>query len=907
VIRPGIRRLFRLGLGRREDVERETDEEIRAHLERRAEELEGRGLSPEEARAEARRRFGDPEVARAHLLRAASRRERRIRLRDRLDSLRRDVRHAWRTAAGEPGLTGVVVLVIALGVGANAAMFGVLDRLLLRGPEQVTAPRSLVRFSYSATVPGEGTYADNSFGYVTYTTLRDHSRGLSGVAAYSESHGVLGQGLDAAPIRVGSATADFFPLLGTVPSLGRFFDAEEDRPGSARRVAVLGHALWESRFGADPAIVGRTVRIDGGSYTVVGVARAGFTGVELGRVDAWLPMSLRQHSPNWATTWHAQWLRVVARLAPGVMRERASAEATRAFRAAYTGGEEAVAHAELHADPLSYDDSGRESMQVTVARWLIGVALVVLLVAVANVTNLLLARALRRRREVSLRLALGISRGRLVRLLVGESLLLAVLGGAAALAVVPVVGGIVRRTLLPGVEWAGGTLDGRVLAFAGLLTLVTGLATGLAPALRAGRQDVTASLRSGIREQGHAASRLRSWLAVAQSALSVLLLVGAGLFVRSLQRARGVDLGFEPDRVLVVSPDWSEPGPAAAPTPEEADRRRARREAFFAAALAKARRLPGVDRAAVTVGTPFRSWFTVRLRVGGMDSVPILPGGGPYIQAVSPDYFATMGLSLLKGRAFGPGDHRGSEPVAVVSRTMASTLWPGGDAIGRCLLIGRAERLPCARVVGVVEDSHRYALHEKTSMQYYIPLGQEHGFGGARLVVRPRGDPEAQIAALRKALASLDGTVLYLQIRTLENAIDPQYRPWRLGATLMGAFGILALVIATVGLYSLLAYMVADRRHEVGIRMALGAGRGDILRLIIGRGIGLVLSGLAVGGLLAAVLGPRLKRLLFEVSPLDPLTFATSAGALFAVAVLACAIPARRATGVDPARVLRSD
>jgi len=906
VIRRGVRRLFRLRTGRREDVELETDEEIREHLRRRAEELQRRGLSPEEARAEALRRFGDPERAREVLVRAATRRERRIRVRDGLDALHQDTRQAWRSAAGEPGLTLVVALLIALGVGANAAMFGILDRLLLRGPEHVAQPGRLARFSYTATVPGEGTWSDDAFGYVTYTALRDHARGLAGVAAYSETHGVLGEGANATAVRVGHATADFFPLLETTPDRGRFFGAADDRPGAARHVAVLGHSLWESRFGGDPSVLGRTVRVDGEAYTVIGVARSGFTGVELEPVDAWLPMSLSQHSPNWATSWQLQWLQVVARLAPGVDRKRASAEATRAFRAAYPGDEPAVEHATLHADPLSYDDSGHESMQVAVARWLLGVSLVVLLVACANVANLLLARALRRRREIGVRLALGISRGRLVRLLVGESLLLALLGGGAALAVAPLVGGLVRRTLLPGVEWARGPLDGRVLLVAAVLTLAAGLATGLVPALRAGGNDATASLRSGLGEPGPSASRARSWLAAGQAALSVLLLVGAGLFIRSLQRARGVDLGFDAARVLVVSPDWSEPGPMAASTPEEADRRRARREAFFAAALARTRRLPGVEDAAVTVGTPFRSWFTVRLRVEGVDSVPVLPGGGPYVQAVSPGYFATMGIPVLRGRAFGTGDHRGSEPVALVSRTMARTLWPEGDAIGHCLLIGRGDP-PCARIVGIVGDVHRQGLHEKTSMQYYVPRGQERGFGGARLVVRSRGDPGALVGPLRKTLAGLEPTVLYLQVQTLESAIDRAYRPWRLGATLIGAFGLLALVIAAIGLYSLMAYMVAERSHEVGIRMALGAESADILRLVVGRGVGLVAVGLAVGGLLAAAIAPRLRDLLFEVSSLDPITYVASAGALLAVALAACAIPARRAASVDPARVLRAD
>ncbi|HKK08187.1 MAG TPA: ABC transporter permease, partial [Gemmatimonadota bacterium] len=619
MIRPGIRRLFRLRLGRRRDVERDTDEEIRAHLEMRAEALERRGLSREEAVAEARRCFGDLDAARERLLRAAGRRERRVRWRDRLDGLRQDLRHAWRSIGSEPGLTAVVVLVVALGVGANAAMFGILDRLLLRGPEHVVDPGRVVRFSYHTTVPGRGRLSDNTFGYAAYAALRDHAEGLDGVGAYSEGAGVLGTGADAEQVRVDHATAGFFPLLGVGPAAGRFFGPPEDRPGDARRVAVLGHSLWKERFGGDRSVLGRAVRIDGDAYTVVGVAPEGFTGVRLQRVDAWLPMSLRHPTDDWTTTWQAQWLKVVARLGPGVTRERAGVAATAAFRAAYTGDEEPLERAELRADPLSYDDSGHESMEVAVSRWLVGVSLIVLLVACANVANLLLARALRRRREVSVRLALGISRGRLVRLLLGESLALALLGGLAALAVIPVVGRLVRATLLPDVAWSGTAVDGRVLAVAGALTLVTGLAAGLLPALQAGRHDVAGSLGAGMREEGQGTSRLRSGLAAAQAALSVLLLVGAGLFVRSLVHARGVDLGFEPGRVITVRPDWTVPGPMAAPTAEEAERRRARRQVYFDRALARIRRLPEVERAAVSVGLPFRMWFTVRLRVPGLD------------------------------------------------------------------------------------------------------------------------------------------------------------------------------------------------------------------------------------------------------------------------------------------------
>ncbi len=905
--RPGIRRLFHLGLGRKDVVARETDEEIAAHLALRAEQLERQGMSPEAARAEARRRFGALDAARRDLRRAAQRRGDRVALRNWFDGWRQDVRHAWRSVITEPGFTAVVVIVIALGVGANAAMFAILDRLLLKGPEHVREPRRLTRLSYAATVPGLGRFSDNTFGYVTYTIMRDGARGFSGVAAYSETDAILGEGEHAEPIRVGHATADFFPLLDVGPALGRFFDASEDRPGAARRVVVLGNGIWRRRFGGDAAVVGRTVPIDGASYTVIGVAPEGFTGVELRRVDAWLPMSLREVTAGWPTAWDAQWLKVVARLAPGLTAADASAEATRAFRAAYTGDEEPMKQAAIVANPLWYDDAGNESVEVAVSRWLIGVSLVVLLVACANVANLLLARALRRRREVGVRLALGISRGRLARLLLAESLMLAALGGAAALLMVPLAARLVRHTLLPSVEWTGPPVDPRVLAVAIGLTVFTGLVAGLVPALQAGSRNLIGALRAGVHADGVRTSRLRAALAVAQAAFSVLLLVGAGLFVRSLRQARAVDLGVEPERVLVVDGNWATAGPST--TPDEQERRRVRAASFYDAALAHARRMPEVERAAIAVGTPFHSSFQVRLRVPGRDSIPRLPGGGPKIQAVSPGYFATVGLALLSGRVFDAGDHEGSEPVTVVNATMAATLWPDGDAIGHCVQIGRDEDPPCARVVGIVEDAHRFRLRERPAMQYYVPLGQERrlGFGGSALLVRPYGDPEALVQPLRSALMTDDPGLLWLDIETLESALDPQLRPWRLGATLIGTFGLLALVIAAVGLYSLIAYMVTSRTHELGVRLALGARRLDVVRVVVRSGLTLVTAGLVIGVVLAATLVTRVQHLLFDVSPHDPAVYLTAVGVLIAAAAVACIAPARRATRVDPMVALRAD
>ncbi|HEX6199031.1 MAG TPA: ABC transporter permease, partial [Thermoanaerobaculia bacterium] len=717
MIRPGVRRLFRLGTRHRDVIEREIDQEIEAHVRSRAEQLEARGLPPEEARAEALRRFGSLEEARDRMLRAAARRERRLGLRGWADALAQDLHHAWRGIATDRGLAAVVVAVIALGIGANAAMFGILDRLLLSGPDHVREPERVVRIAATVDVPGMGAFTSTYFGHVTYALLRDHAESFQAVAAYAyspESETTAGRGEAAERILAAHATWDLFPLLGARPWIGSYFGPEEDRPG-APPVVVLGHGWWQRRFGSDPDVIGETVTVDGQPHTVVGVAPRGFTGVELGPVDAWLPMAHRSSriTDDWQTAWDAQWLKVVGRLAPEVTRERAAAEATRLFRNAYDGSEEPFREAHLSPDPLWHDPDGGEAMEVAVARWLLGVSLVVLLVAAANVANLLLARALRRRREVAVRLALGVSRARLVRLVLAQSLLLALAGGLAALAVVPPIAALVRATLLPDVEWTAPLVSGRIALVAVGLALATGLLTGLVPAIRGSRHDLTAPLRGGAYTGGPPSSRLRNVLAVAQAALSVVLLVGAGLFVRSFVEARTADLGVETERVIRVSASW--PRAERRWTPDAFESDRARMGRYYDDALERARRVPGVAEAAIAVGTPFGSSFQVRTRVPGRDSLPQLPGGGPYIQAVTPGYFPTVGLELLAGRSFTAADRPGSERVAVVNRTMARALWPGQgpgeDALGKCLLVRAREdeEPPCTRVVGVVEDAHRRA------------------------------------------------------------------------------------------------------------------------------------------------------------------------------------------------------
>jgi predicted permease len=900
----GFRRLFRLPPSPA-SLARELEEEVQFHLESYAEELRARGLSPEAARAEAARRFGDLDAARAEIGAVDRRRLRGVRRREYGEALRQDLRDAWRGLRREPGLALVVVLTLALGIGANAAMFGVLDRLMLSGPPHVVDADRVFRLY--ATRTDEGARRTSSgFSYATYEAVRAGAPAFSRLAAYTLPGEVaVGRGEDVEPLKISYATASLFPLLGTRPALGRFYGPAEDTPPAGAPVVVLGYEAWQRRFAGDSSVVGRSLSLVGRPYTVVGVAPRGFGGAEQEPVDLWAPVSSDPSppTPDWPTSRNARWVHVVGRLAPGATLQRAALEATTVERRAHAaaGAPAGERDVDVSARPLWFDRSGKESLEVLVSRWLVGVAVVVLLVACANVANLLLARSLRRRREVAVRVALGIRRGRLVRLFLAEGMLLAGAGGAAGLLLAYWGGQFLRATLLANMAWAGPPVDARVLVLAGAATLVTGLLVSLLPAVQASRPNLVAALREGTPGAG-VRSRLRAGLTIAQAALSVVLLVGAGLFAASLQNVRQLRLGIDTDRVLLVTLTY----PRLTELPEaQRAAERARRAALRAELHERLRRVPGVAGTAASAGVPFHSGLGVDVRAEGHDSLPVLPGGGPYVSAVTPDYFATAGTRVLRGRAFTAADRQGAEPVALVSATMARVLWPRGDAIGRCLYVG-ADTAPCARIVGVAEDVHRFQLREEPALQYYVPLEQVP-MGGAVTMVRAAGDPAALVPVIRRGVQQVDPSVRYVTTQLLQDAVSPKMRPWRLGAALFGLFGVLALVVAAIGLYSVMSYATAQRTREMGVRLALGARPGDVGRLVIRSGFTLAAAGIALG-VLAAVAGGRwAEPLLFDTSPRDPTVLGGVALALLAVAVVASTLPAWRAARIAPATALRTD
>ncbi len=887
-------------LFRRKAWERELEEELEFHQDLEAMHQAHAGLGEDAAQLAARRRLGSPTYYREEA--------RRMTGFGFLASAAQDLRFVARSLRREPVFAGFVVLTLALGIGANAAMFGVVDRLLLRGPEHVRDPERVVRLYLTDHPPGMRQYTTGTLGYVSYEVLRAGTHSFDGLAVYNRNDVTMGRGAEAQELRASYVTAGFFPLLGVRPILGRFFGAQEDATTGAQPVAVISYGLWQRAFGRSPQVLGSTVAIGDEPYAVVGVAPKGFTGPELGRVDLWLPMSILgprvTPGQDWTHAWNAQWLGVIGRLKPEITREQAGADATAAHRRAYGDNPSGsfTAEARLTLAPLGANERGEEPGETTVSRWLVGVTLVMLLIACANVVNLLLARAVRRRREVTVRIALGVGRWRLVRLLLAESVSLAVAGSVAGLAIALVLASLVRAVLLPDIEWTAAPVDGRVLALAIGMALITGVVIGLVPALRAARADVATGLKAGVREGGGQRSRLRSGLMVAQAALSVVLLVGAGLFVRSLWNVRALDLGLEPDRVLAVDIHW--PSMGRITDPDARLRERARQADFYQRAMARLQRLPGVEHAALTIGMPFQSSFGLGLRVPGRDSLPRLPGGGPNISAVTADYFATMGTRLLRGRTFTPQDRAGSERVAIVSDVMARTIWPEQDPLGECLLINDQ---PCARIVGVVADARRFRLREDPHMHYYVPLGQETGIGGTMLLVRPLGNPEAFAGTVRRALLEMDPELGYVEAQSLQQIIDPQVRPWKLGAAVFGLAGVLALVVAAVGLYSVLSYLVEQRTQEIGVRMALGARVGNIVRLVLRDSVGMTLLGITIGAVGALIGGRFLQPLLFEASPSDPSVFATVALSLTVVAVIAGVLPAWRANRVDPMEALRAE
>ena len=901
---PGVRRTFHEPGRHPQD---EVDDEFAFHLEMRTRDLIRDGWAPEAARREALRLFGDLADARTYCQDLTERRERHTMRMELFDRVRQDLTFAARSLRRAPGFTLAAVITLALGVGANVTMFGIVDRLLLLPPPHVSAPELVRRLYFAETRDGKEQIQPH-IGYPQYEALVETMQGVATVSAYYTTDVVLGESGSARRAKVTLATSTFLPSLGVRPVAGRFFTADEDLPPTGARVAVISQTLWETGYGGDRRAIGRAVTIAGRRFEIIGVVPAGFNGVDATPVDAWVPVSTMGEDvvgqfieAQWHQARNVGWLRGVARL----RNEDAFAQAERlattgqrnALEARWSAARADSLRPRATLEPLLVERGPDRTPSARIALWLAGMSLLVLLIACANVANLLLARALRRQREIAVRVALGAGRGRLVAQLITEGMVIAVLGGIAALFVAHTGGGLVRGILVPGVDWGATLFDGRTLALAAAAVIGTGLLIGLVPALHAGDINLVGSLKAGVREGGSRRSRTRASLVVMQAALSLVLLVGAGLFLRSLHNARSVELGFVADRVLTVNLDLT----GAGYSNEES-------MALYDQLYERMAKFPGVERASLAFTEPFATTINYAITIPGRDSVLLPPSGPPSVNAVTPEFFETVGTRVIAGRGFGADDRRGAAPVAIVNETMARTLWPRGSAVGERICISEFETKPCFDIIGIAQDAVWKNLQDDPTMQMYFPLAQNPSTIPLRVLhLRAGGDPSPVIRAVQNEVRRIAPRVLFTDVDLLAQNIEPELRPWRLGATVFTVFGALALLLAGLGLYSVIAYDVGQRTREMAVRMALGAGAADVLRLIVTQGVRLALVGVGVGLVIALGVRKWVRPLLFELSPSDPLVLGGVATTLMVVAVAASFLPAWRATRVPPGAALRAE
>jgi putative ABC transport system permease protein len=838
-----------------------------------------------------------------------------------LDVLMQDLRYAFRGLRRSPGFTAAAVITLGLGIGANAAMFGVIDRLMFR-PIPYLRDASAVHRVYlqSNTTAGRTTHVSTP--YTRYLDLQKWTSSFSDFAAFSPTDLVVGTGEAAHEAHVVAASASFFGFFAAHPALGRFFTASEDSVPTGTKVAVLGYGYWQSHYGGRSPL-GETLDLGYLQCTIIGVAPAGFAGIADGPAsDIYIPITAYGFAGSgraahlYFVGYEWDWAEIMVRQKPGVSATVANADLTNALIRSRVAAR--VIHPNFvqveRTDPHAIAGSLRVAsgpqpgLEARTLLWVTGVAIIVLLIACANVANLFLARALRRRREVALRLALGVSMRRLAAQSLTESLVLSMLGCAIGIAVAQWGGAALTRLFLPDYPAFSIASDWRTLGVAIAAAVIAGLLTGFAPILLAKQDDLAKTLKAGVREGTFVRSRLRSSLLVLQGALSVVLLVGAGLFVRSLGNVRDMRLGYVPNPVLEVTSDRG--GGRGSDSAQAVVRART---------LAIALAIPGVEHAAWVSTAPFEGSTTQALFVNGIDSVAKL--GRFDSQTATTDYFATVGTRILRGRGFTSEDHAGAPGVMVVGEAMARVIWPGKNPIGECIrlaLPGSAndprfglagappDLIPCTTVVGVAEDVVHNPVADEP-YRYYIPVEQFPQFGSSRLLLRLRDDPASSAEGIRRTLQKALPELSYLRVTPLRDGVDAQQRSWRIGATMFVAFGVLALIVAAVGLYGVIAYNVAQRMHELGVRVALGAQPGNIVVLVVGQAMRFALAGIALGAVLALVASRWLQPLLFHQSAKDPIVYAVVAVTLLIVAVAASTSPALRASNADPNTALRSD
>ena len=826
-----------------------------------------------------------------------------------LNAVRQDIRYGLRSLRASPGFTAAILLTLALGIGANTAIFSVVNAVLLR-PLPYPEPGQLVQLR--ADWSGK---PSTVIGSATFVEVKAQSQSLARIAAYAGGEMTLTGVGPAERVVAGAVTADFFPLLGVQPTLGRNFTKEEDTPNGPK-AAILGHGLWQSRFGGDADVLGRTITLNQQSYTVVGILPARFQYPE--PFQLWTPLALGETGGTFVAYGEGMMLlKSIARLKPGVTLQQAQAELQTIAQRIQPAGPTATPG----RNPQPRGEGGEggegggrgESVLTLVGLHeqvvggvkggllvLLGAVTLVLLIACVNVANLLLAKAAARQREMAVRAALGAGRWRIARELLTESMLLSLAGGGLGLLAAfwgAQALGQWSGTSLPAMQGIG--IDAWVLGFTLGVSVITGLAFGLAPAVQAWRTDVNAALKEeGRGDTGGHRNRFRHLLVVSEVALALVLLVGAGLLIKSFSRLMEVNAGFRTDGVLTFQVTLPE------------GKSSAQKVNFIGQIVERLKALPGVQAAAATDSLPLTDFSRITVaEVEGrppIDFSKVKPGEVTPVSrpTVTLDYFNAMGIQLKRGRAFTSQDARPPAGSVIVNEAFEKHHFPGGSAVGKRIRLMAGPEARWQTVVGVVSDVRQSGLAGDVMPEVYSPELEDAG-GALSFVIYVAGNPTHLISAVRAAVVEVEPNQTLHNVMTMEQRLANTTTSRRLNTALLGGFALVALLLAAVGIYGVMSYAVTQRRREIGVRMALGAQKSDVLGLIIHGGLRLTLFGVAIGLAGAFALTRYLSSLLYSVKATDPLTFLAVALALAGVAVLACWLPARRAAKVDPMEALR--
>jgi predicted permease len=855
------------GLFDKERRDRELAEELESHLEMHIEDNLRAGMTPEEARRNALIKLGGMEATKE-----AYRDRRGVPW---LETMIQDLRYGVRMLRKYPGFTAVLVLTLALGIGVNTSIFSLVNAVILR-PPPYPDPDRLVQITVARKDPA----ANDFLGEQEILAWQKHNQVLSYLGVYHAQDWNMTGGDEAERVTVADVSAGFLPALGVQPALGRVFSAEEDKAGGSP-LAILTYRLWQRRFGGDTNIVGKTATIADKANTIIGVLPSSFQPPakyysKNGQWDLFRPLGLDEKGHGY--------LNALGRLKPGVSLAQAAASLDILYQPFCDPEQQGKVVLLWLQDYLPVKTRGSLLLYQ-------GAVGFVLLIACVNVANLLLARGTRRRKEIAVRVALGAGRLRVIRQLLTESVLLALLGSVLGLLLACAITNRVRSLLpdLKEVSWIG--IDGRVFAFTVVVASLTGLICGLAPALEASRVSLNESLKEGSRSMtgGRQQHRLRSVLVIAEVALALVLLVGAGLFIKCFFRFRGVDPGFRTDRLLAMTIELS--GNQYRGGPSQA--------AYFQKVIEGLRSLPGVEAVGADLSLPLGEWSGRRAAEVDGHTNDVRCG------IVNPDYFRALGIPVKKGRCFTEWDRAGAPEVLLVNESFVRRYLPDKEPIGQRIRYGDpADDWNWKTIVGVVGDVRAESLTQEPVPRVYVCYLQR-GEDVMGLALRARGDPTALAAAARARIRSVDPEQVACDMKTMEQRVSDSLRPQRANMWLLGALAALALALATIGIYGVLSFLVAQQTHEIGVRMALGAQTRDVLKLVVGQGLRLALAGVVVGLLAALGLTRFLSSLLYGVAPIDLPTFAGVALLLGGIALLACYLPARRATQVDPMVALR--